>query len=84
MGYHINKIEKGENGEFSKIKEEYQELTDAIQQEVKILELIELSDLYGAIESYIQKHHNIDMMDLKQMSDLTKRAFNDGTRTPRN
>lgn len=84
MGYHINEIEKGENGEFSKIKEEYQELIDAIQQKVKILELVELSDLYGAIESYIQKYHNIEMMDLKEMSDLTKNAFKDGTRSSRN
>ena len=83
MGYHKNIITKGKIGEFSKITEEYQELVDSIEQNVKILELVELSDLYGAIESYIQINHNMEMCDLSDMSQLTKNAFIDGTRTTR-
>src|ERR1700733_9829472 len=42
--------------------------------------IIELSDLYGAIESYISKY-NLNMEALKLMSDTTKRAFINGRRT---
>ena len=45
------------------------------------MQLVELSDIYGAIESYLQLHHpGITMSDLENMSNITKRAFNDGTR----
>ena len=47
-GYHLQEIEKGEIGELSKIKEEIAELEDALEQNSKIMALIELSDLYGA------------------------------------
>jgi len=80
MGYHINKIQKGIFGEFSKIQEEWDELTDARNQGGKILELCELSDLYGAIEGYIKNRYQISMDDLKQMSEMTQSAFLDGSR----
>ena len=35
MGYHLRKIEKGTLGEFSKIKEEFEELEDANKQSNK-------------------------------------------------
>lgn len=80
MGYHINKITKGVLGEFSKIKEEFEELTDAFEQGDKVLQICELTDLLGAIESYSLKHFNLSIADLKQFSDKTKQAFTDGTR----
>jgi len=80
MGYHIKEIEKGILGEFSKIKEEYQELEDAFEQRDKILQLCELSDLIGAIEFYCQEKFKITLEDLKSFSDKTKSAFKEGKR----
>ena len=75
MGYHLTEIERGEYGEFSKIR-------DAIEQVNKVMLLVELADLIGAIEGYCTKH-NITLDDLITMKEVTKRAFSDGTRTPR-
>jgi len=83
MGYHISKIERGIFGEFSKIKEEFLEAEDALLQDNKIMTLLELSDLIGAIEAYCLKH-DITLNDLLKMKEATGRAFNDGTRTSRN
>jgi hypothetical protein len=81
MGYHIKKIKKGQIGEASKILEEVHELIDSEQQDCKIMALVELSDIYGAVELYLKKHHpNISMNDLKKMSDITQRAFKTGAR----
>ena len=79
MGYHKKEIDKGVLGEFSKIKEEFQELEDAFEQKDTILILCELSDMIGAIEEYIKKW-NIDIHTLKVFSDKTKQAFKDGKR----
>jgi phosphoribosyl-ATP pyrophosphohydrolase len=79
MGYHLKKIEKGVLGEFSKIKEEFQELEDAVEQDVKGLIICELSDLVGAIEEYCQKF-NLTLDDIVRFSNLTKSAFKDGDR----
>lgn len=80
-GYHNREIAKGEYGELSKIVEELEELQDANEQGCKIMELVELSDLYGAIEKYLENYHlGYDMGQLKKMSDLTKRAFTNGER----
>ena len=83
MGYHINQIQLGIYGEFSKIKEEFQELEDGVQQNARILQLVELSDLYGAIEGFLEKEFNMTMWDLKTMSDMTKSAFKEGDRCPK-
>lgn len=80
MGYHVKKITKGELGEFSKVKEEVAELEDALEQGVKIMAQVELADLYGAIEAYADVHFGLTMDDIKKMSDVTKRAFKDGSR----
>lgn len=80
MGYHNKRIDKGQIGEFSKIKEECLELEDALEQDVKIMAAVELSDLYGAMEAFAKKHFNLTMEDVKKMSDKTKQAFNDGSR----
>lgn len=82
MGYHNKYIERGKFGEFSKIKEEFLEAEDALEQGNNIMLLVELSDLIGAIEGYCVKH-NIKLEDLIKMKEATKRAFNDGTREPR-
>lgn len=81
MGYHMKKIEKGEIGEASKIFEEVAEFQDAIEQNNKIMALVELSDLYGAIDLYLSCHYpELKMDDLKIMSNATMRAFMDGSR----
>lgn len=80
-GYHKAKIKKGHIGEISKIDEELNELKDALNQKCTIMALVELSDLYGAIEAYVNKNFNIRMRDLKKMSKITKRAFRNGYRT---
>ncbi len=83
MGYHISKIERGTFGEFSKIKEEFLEAQDALSQENKVMTILELSDLIGAIEAYCLKY-NITLQDLIKMKEATGRAFGDGTRSSRN
>lgn len=81
MGYHKAKIQKGQIGEISKIQEELDELKDSMDQGAKIMALVELSDLYGAITLYLEKHHKgTTMEDLRIMSELTRKAFQDGDR----
>ena len=79
MAYHLNEIPKGLFGEFSKIKEEFLELEDAVTQNDSILILVELSDLLGAIEEY-SKRWNISMNDLISFSRKTQSAFKEGKR----
>lgn len=79
MGYHLRQIQKGELGKSSKIQEELDELRDAEEQECKILIHVELSDLYGALEKCAQSY-GLEMEDLKQMSNLTRSAFESGDR----
>lgn len=84
-GYHVSSIERGEFGELSKIKEELEEAIDAENQDSNIMILVELSDLYGAIQGYLEKHHpNTTMRDLEKMSNITQRAFKNGRRKPQN
>jgi hypothetical protein len=81
MGYHLKSISKGVLGELSKIQEELDELQDAAEQGSKILALVELSDLIGAVRLYLNKYHpDITISDLSHMSLITERAFMDGTR----
>lgn len=79
MGYHKREIQKGVIGELSKIKEEFDELIDAAEQNNKVLIICELTDLIGAIEEYAKKF-NLTLDDLKDFSDLTKSAFKEGKR----
>lgn len=80
MGYHNKVITKGELGEFSKIREEFEELSDAHEQGAKILELCELADLYGAMELYLENQFHLSMEDIKKMKELTSSAFKQGER----
>lgn len=80
MGYHKRKIKKGKVGEFSKIQEEFEELADAIEQENPVLQLVELTDILGAIDSYSKKMYNIGLSDLVKMTKCTQSSFKDGSR----
>ena len=80
-GYHLNNIPKGEIGEISKIQEEVLELEDAFNQGVRVMTLCELSDLYGAMEAFLERYYDdISMDDIKAMSRVTRRAFKSGER----
>lgn len=80
-GYHLCEIPKGKVGESSKILEEVLELQDAELQSNRIMQLNELSDIYGAIESYLEKRFpGMKMIDLHTMNLATKRAFESGRR----
>ena len=83
MGYHINDIPRGVYGHASKIEEEFAEWQDAIEQGSAIMELVELSDLIGAIDFYLEKQYGLGIGDLLVMQEITKRAFQDGTRKAR-
>jgi hypothetical protein len=82
MSYHLNKIIPGKLGEISKIREEFEELMDANVQGNPVMEMLELSDMLGAIECYIKKY-NLTLTDLIIMKEATRRAFTDGTRKPK-
>ncbi len=81
-GYHVAHIEKGELGELSKIQEELNEALDAQSQNAKIMVLVELSDMVGALEAYLTKHHpGTTLDDLRTMASITQRAFASGRRS---
>ena len=81
-GYHLEEIPRGEYGEISKILEEAAELKDAMEQGLKLMCLVELSDIIGAIEGYLERYYDgkITITDLLNMSYATKRAFESGGR----
>lgn len=80
-GYHLGDIPKGVLGEPSKIMEEAHEFMDAYNQNARVMELVELSDMLGAVEAFLDRHHpGYTLEDLKTMSDITKRAFENGRR----
>lgn len=79
MSYHLKKIKKGKLGKVSKIIEEVEEFKDALKQKSIIMAQLELSDIYGALES-VALSMNLSMKDLKTMSKITKRAFKSGAR----
>ena len=81
-GYHLRSIEKGVVGELSKIYEEVEEIKDAAEQGVEVMLLVELSDMLGATQLYLEKHHpSITIEDLLKMSEVTQRAFKTGGRS---
>lgn len=80
MSYHVKDIKKGVVGNFSKVREEFEELTDAYEQHDKVLQICELTDLIGAIEAYSEQEFGLTLSDLKTFSDKTKKAFQSGKR----
>lgn len=83
-GYHVTDIKRGSFGEVSKIEEEFQEFMDATKQGVTVMQLVELSDMLGAIEGWLERYHpNVTLNQLCKMKDVTKRAFKNGHRKSR-
>ena len=79
MSYHKREITRGVLGEVSKIKEEFEELMDAYEQNSPVLEICELCDMIGAIEAYA-KNFNLTLWDLIKMKEATAEAFKTGKR----
>lgn len=79
MSYHKREITRGVLGEVSKIKEEFEELMDAYEQNSPVLEICELCDMIGAIEAYA-KNFNLTLSDLIKMKEATTEAFKTGKR----
>ncbi len=68
-------------GHFSKIEEEFHELKDAMNQQDRVLALVELSDLIGAIDGFLKNEFKtIDFNDIIKFSKLTQNAFETGDR----
>lgn len=78
-GYHMRTIKKGKLGHPSKIREELEELEDALEQGVRIMALVEMADLYGALQA-VAEAHGSTMEDLQAMHRVTQRAFQNGAR----
>lgn len=78
-GYHLRHIPKGILGEVSKIREEVEELEDATIQGNRILQLVELSDIIGAVRHFaVAKGTTLE--ECVAMADATERAFKAGQR----
>ena len=81
-GYHLVAITRGELGELSKIREELDELEDAMVQGSRIMAQVELADLMGAVQAFVDRHlPGTTIQDLLTFSAITKRAFENGRRT---
>lgn len=79
--YHISEIQKGDYGTSKKILEEVNELIDSENQKCKIMSLVELSDIIGAVEGYLETNYsNLTLDDLICMKQITKRVFKNGYR----
>ncbi len=79
-GYHLRQIvTKGIYGETSKIREELEELEEAGEQKNRILQIVEISDLYGALEA-VAERLGVTMLEVAAMAAATKRAFQSGER----
>ncbi|KVP96734.1 hypothetical protein WJ97_12705 [Burkholderia ubonensis] len=81
-GYHLVAIPRGELGELSKIQEELDELRDAMAQGSRVMAAVELSDMVGAIQAFMDRHlPGMTIEDLLTFSNITKRAFVNGRRS---
>ena len=82
-GYHLTDIPRGVIGYPSKIREELLEFEDSLKQSNPLMALQELSDLIGAIESYVTKHYSGKILfeDILSMKQVTRRAFENGQRS---
>lgn len=79
MSYHKLKIHKHAVGSPYKIQEEFLEYIDSLATGNLVMAVQELSDLYGCIETEIQKF-GMTVQELKVISDLMKEVFDSGTR----
>ena len=55
MKFHKREIHKGKYGEISKILEEVEEAIDSEEQGLRLMTLIELSDILGAVDGVLKK-----------------------------
>ena len=78
-GYHVRPIAKGVYGEPSKIREELEELEDALEQGNRIMALVELSDLYGALKA-VAENLGATMSEVRIMAEKTSEVFRKGGR----
>ena len=79
QGYHLRHIPKGILGQPSKIREELEELEDAAIQGNRILQLVELSDIIGAVRHFAETL-GTTLEECVAMADATERAFKAGKR----
>ena len=57
------------------------ELIDAEKQDCKVMAMVELSDLIGAIQAYLRlQAPGMSLADLEKMAAITRRAFKNGHR----
>jgi phosphoribosyl-ATP pyrophosphohydrolase len=83
-GYHVTEIPRGIYGTSSKLLEEVLEIQDAERQNSKIMTLVEVADLYAAMLGYLEQNYpSISIDDVAKMATITRRAFENGHRTPR-
>lgn len=83
MGYHVKEIPRGTYGDLSKVAEELAEALDAEEQHNPVMVLVELSDIVGAVDGYLEKRFQgtVKLKDLVVMAKATQRAFKEGERT---
>ena len=74
MGYHKTEIPRGKYGEFSKIREEFLEAEDALEQGQELMMIIELSDLIGAAGLVAEKHSGITLDQLVEFAKLRRKV----------
>ncbi len=80
-GYHEAVIPKVPAGSFLKLVEEMHEATDAYVSDNLIMLLVEMADLYGAMELFLeQKFPGVRMQDIMRMHAVNRRAFENGRR----
>lgn len=73
FNWHNRLIKKGVYGEFSKVIEEVEEAKEALEQNNRLMYLIELSDIIGAIEK-IAENHSLTLEDLINFSNKVKES----------
>lgn len=73
-GYHLRNFVKEDYMSAYKIKEETQEFLDAVEQNDKLLQLCEMSDLIQAIEDYAISM-GVDFDDLRKFGKKTSNAY---------
>lgn len=83
-GYHTSDIPKGKAGEFSKITEEYHEALDAHENNNPVMLLLELADMLGAVERFLEvQHPTVTLDDVVKQAKLTNEVFRRGLRENR-
>lgn len=79
-GYHLRKIRfYGEYGSQEKLLEELDEFLEACEQDNRILSLVELSDIFGALKKFAE-NQGTTLEELEKMSEATERGFKSGSR----